>query len=74
MVTPNHMLRRIGVWKMLQRMAPKSLKSASHRALYRPTGSVVMEPADRRLMLDFYRSDIQRLEGILNRDLRAWLS
>jgi hypothetical protein len=74
MVTPNHMLRRIGVWKMLQRMAPKSLKSAAHRALYRPTGSVVMEPADRRLMLDFYRSDIQRLEGILNRDLRAWLS
>jgi hypothetical protein len=34
---------------------------------------MTMEPDDRELMLDFYRGDIHRLEGLLNRDLSAWL-
>lgn len=28
---------------------------------------------DRRLLIDYYREDIHRLQGILNRDLSAWL-
>jgi hypothetical protein len=33
-----------------------------------------MQPEDRALLLDFYRSDIRRLEGILQRDLSPWLA
>ena len=33
-----------------------------------------MAQEDKALMLDFYRSDIRRLEQILGRELSAWLS
>jgi hypothetical protein len=73
MVKPSQVLRRLGLWKMFRRLTPAPIKSFVRNAVYRPTGSVTMEAADRRLMLDFYRGDIHRLEGILNRDLGTWL-
>jgi hypothetical protein len=73
MVKPAQALRRLGVWQMLRRATPAPLRARLRGALYRPTGSVTMDAADRSLMLDFYRGDIHRLEGLLNRDLSAWL-
>ena len=73
MVKPAQTLRRLGVWQMLRRLTPAPVRARLRCALYRPTGSVTMDAADRALMLDFYRSDIHRLEGLLNRDLNAWL-
>ena len=66
-------LRHVGLWQMFQRITPVPIKSVLRNAAYRPRGSVILEPADRRLLLDFYQSDIRRLEGILNRDLGSWL-
>ena len=74
LLKPNQILQRLGVWKMLRGIMPGPLKSAMQSALYRPTGSVIMTPADRALMLDFYRNDIRRLEEILGRDLSRWLA
>jgi hypothetical protein len=74
MVKPAQTLRRLGVWQMLRRATPAPMRGRLRGALYRPTGSVTMDAADRALMLDFYRGDIYRLEGLLNRDLSAWLT
>jgi hypothetical protein len=67
------MIRRLGVLHPLRRITPTPIKTLIRSAVYKPIGSVTMAPTDRVLMLDFYRSDIHRLEGILNRDLSAWL-
>jgi hypothetical protein len=73
MVKPSRVLRQVGLWQMCKRLTPAPIKSFVRNAVYRPTGSVKLESQDRALMLDFYRADIHRLEGILNRDLSAWL-
>ena len=67
-------LRRLGLWQMFKRVTPASIKPFVRNAVYRRTGSVTMEPADRLLLLDLYRGDIRLLEAILNRDLGTWLT
>ncbi len=74
MIKPNRILRRARMSPWPKRLIPSPVRSLLRRAIYRPTGSVTMGQEDRALMLDFYRSDIHRLEGILNRDLSAWLT
>jgi hypothetical protein len=74
MVRTNQVLRRGRRWQMLKRLTPAPIKSFVRNAIYRPSGSVSMQQEDRGLMLDFYRNDIHRLEGILGRDLSAWLA
>jgi hypothetical protein len=74
MVRTNQVLRRVRMWQMLKRLTPAPIKYLVRNAIYRPNGSVAMLREDRSLMLDFYRSDIHRLEGILNLDLSAWLA
>ncbi len=56
-----------------RQILPAPIRVALRNAVYRPPGSVTMNLEDRALMLDFYRSDIHKLEGILGRDLGAWL-
>jgi Sulfotransferase family len=73
LVKPNQMLQRLRVVEMCRRITPAPIKSLLRRVVYRPKGSVQMLQEDRALMLDFYRSDIHRLEEILGRDLGAWL-
>jgi len=74
MAKPKQVLRRVGVWQMFKRLTPAPIRTFVHKAVYRPIGSVAMGPEDRDLMLDFYRSDIHRLEGVLGCDLSAWLA
>jgi hypothetical protein len=70
----NQALRRLGVWQMCKRITPAPVKSLVRNAVYRPIGSLKLAMEDRTWILDFYRSDIHRLEGILGRDLGAWLA
>jgi Sulfotransferase family len=69
----NKILRRNRILQKSKRFIPTSVRSAFAKKLYRPSGSVNMEPQDRAMMLDFYRSDIRRLEEILGRNLNIWL-
>jgi hypothetical protein len=73
MVRTNQVLRGGRRWQMLKRLTPVPIRSFVRNTIYRPSGSVSMQQEDRGLMLDFYRNDIHRLEGILGRDLSAWL-
>jgi hypothetical protein len=73
MARPNKVLRQVRMWRAVKRLTPTPIKSFLRNALYRPAGSVTMDPEDRALMLDFYRNDVRRLEEILGRDLSPWL-
>jgi hypothetical protein len=66
-------LRWARMTEFSRRILPAPIRIALRDAVYRQPGSVAMDPADRALMLDFYRSDIHKLEGILGRDLGLWL-
>jgi hypothetical protein len=66
-------LRWARMSQLAKRLIPTPIKPLLRKVFYRPFGSMTMEPDDRELMLDFYRGDIHRLEGLLNRDLSAWL-
>jgi len=56
-----------------RRFVPAPLRGFAKRVIYRPPGSLQMDSADRELLLEFYRADILKLQGILNRDLSGWL-
>jgi hypothetical protein len=42
------------------------------RRVFRPRGSLTMRPEDREFLNGVYRDDIQHLEELTGRDLRAW--
>lgn len=73
MVRTNGLMRRLGVWQVCRRLAPAGLRPRLREVVYRKRGSVTMNAGDRVLMQDLYRGNIRRLEGVLNRDLGAWL-
>ena len=56
---------------------PRWLPAAARRAMARlnqdRTASRTMDPADRRMVIDYYRDEIQRTADLLGRDLSAWL-
>ena len=67
------LLRRVHALQP-RRFVPRPLRSLAKRVIYRTPGSLRMDPADRALLLELYRPDILRLQGILNRDLSGWLA
>jgi hypothetical protein len=74
LIKPNQLLRKVGIWPILKRLTPAPIKARVRDAVYQPTGGVVMSTEDRASMLEFYRTDIHRLEAILGRDLSLWLN
>jgi hypothetical protein len=68
-----HLLKKFGLWTGMKRLIPRSLLPLARSAALRPRQNVVMSPADRALLVDYYREDILKLSALLNRDLTAWL-
>ncbi|MCU1336449.1 MAG: hypothetical protein JWO19_2030 [Bryobacterales bacterium] len=66
-------LKRRGFWQAAARLTPSSLRPLVRRAFMARPGTTRMDPADRQYLIDFYREDIRKLAGILDRDLDGWL-
>ncbi|HTF43103.1 MAG TPA: sulfotransferase [Terriglobales bacterium] len=66
-------LKRLGFWRTAARVTPSSLRPLIRRALTRRPGATCMDPADRQLLVNFYREDIGRLASLLGRNLDPWL-
>jgi hypothetical protein len=73
LMRPTQALRRTGIWKLVKELTPQRARVALRGTVFRPAGTVKMSQEDKTLMLDFYRDDILRLEGILGRELKSWL-
>lgn len=73
LTTVSHALHKLGVWQAIKRIMPVTLLPAARRLVFKPRGELVMDPEDRRNLIDFYAADIRKLELLLDRDLSAWL-
>ena len=62
-------LRNVPLIAWLPAPAGNALKKLSHRR----RSSFVMDPDARRLVVDYYRDEILRTEGLIGTDLSAWL-
>ena len=71
--TAASLLKRSGVWSYLRRLLPRALAPRLRALVMRPRASLTMKIEDRKLLIDYYREDIQKLELLLGRDLSAWL-
>ena len=66
-------LKRVGVWRVAASVMPPNLRPRIRRALIRKAEASPMDPADRRVLIDFYREDVELLSRILGRKLDGWL-
>jgi hypothetical protein len=71
---PHHFLKRSGLWYPLKALVPTWMQSPLRQLAFRRGSSLVMDPADRQFLVDYYRDDIRALAALLNRDLSPWLS
>ncbi len=69
----HHHLRAAGIWQRARRLCPEALLPLARRLVHRSRGKVQMDPRDRAFLAAYYREDIQKLAGLLNRDLGSWL-
>jgi hypothetical protein len=70
--TLHYCLKRSGLWTPLRALAPMSLRTRLQSWTFRSGSNLAMDPADRRLLVDYYREDVSALATLLNRDLTAW--
>jgi hypothetical protein len=68
-----YMLSRTGLKKKVFHAIPSPLQKKVKDLFFRKTVEQQMNPADRRHLLDIYREDICKLEGLIERDLKSWL-
>lgn len=62
-------LKRAGVWTAAAGAMPAPLRPILRRSLIRERGTIVMDPADREYLLEFYREDIAKLTSLLGSSL-----
>jgi hypothetical protein len=72
-VTAAYFLKRFGVWQKIKQWSPKTFHSTMKSAAVRKRESLVMDPADRAHLREYYRDNIVKLSTLLDRDLRLWL-
>jgi len=53
--------------------APAGLRAALRRGYRRTRGSLALDPADRALVIDVYRGEIEATAELIARDLSSWL-
>ena len=68
-----YVLKRWRLWSHLRGLLPQPLGPRLRSLLLRSRASLVMDPADRAFLIDYYREEVKNLSGLLDRDLRSWL-
>ena len=57
----------------LRHVLPAWLRPLGGRLYSRARPEMTMEPADRRMVIDHYRGEIEKTAELIARDLSAWL-
>jgi hypothetical protein len=71
-IAVNRFLKKHGVGRLVTKLSPPRLRSFLKKLIVRPGSAVDLSPADREFLLNYYRSDIEKLASLLGRDLSAW--
>lgn len=69
----HYYLKKLNLWAPLRAAMPARLLPALRRAAFTTGKSLTIHPDERRLLIDYYGQDIQRLSALLGRDLASWL-
>jgi hypothetical protein len=62
-------VKRTGIWEAL----PETLRGSMRRLAFEKRNSLYMTRDDRIRLADYYRSDLRRLSGLLEKNLDHWL-
>jgi hypothetical protein len=68
------LLTKYGTGRLVKRLTPGFVHPLLRRIAFTSRNALVMKPADRSRLIDYYRDDIHRLADLLNRDLSMWLT
>lgn len=68
-----YFLKRARLWPHLRKLLPQPLGPRLRSALLRSRRSLVMDPADRAFLKEYYHGEIESLAALLGRDLSSWL-
>jgi Sulfotransferase family len=66
-------LRKSGLWNLLRSATPPSIRRHLHGLIYRKQGTLQLQQPEREILTNYYRTDILKLQTLLNRDLSSWL-
>ncbi len=66
-------LHPVTQWAPLKQMNTPRLRRGLKRLAFRSRESMSMEARDRAFLVEFYRQDVERLSGLVERDLSHWL-
>ncbi len=66
----HYYLKKFGATALI----PVAIRNPLKTVAFRSGAAIRMDPADRKFLIDYYASDIQRLSKLLGRDLSAWLA
>jgi hypothetical protein len=66
-------LRAIGGSRVLSKWVPRDWRDPLRRVFRGQRSREVMSPADRRVLLEHYRDEIQKTAELIDRDLSSWL-
>lgn len=67
-------LQKTGLWQAARKLTPRALLPIARRAAFQPREQITMSAEDRRFLVNYYAEDIERVAGLIGRDLSAWLA
>jgi hypothetical protein len=72
-ITATYFLKRFGIWRHAAERTPRYLRHWLRDVSCRRREKVAMSSDDRQFLVAYYRTDIEQLSLLLDRDLAAWL-
>ena len=73
-VGAHYWFKKLKLWYPLRALIPGVLRPGLRSAVFRQGKSLQMDRRDRDYLIDYYRGDILKLSGMLDRDLSLWLT
>jgi hypothetical protein len=73
-VGAHYWFKKLKLWYPLRALVPDMLRPGLRAAAFRQGKSLQMDRRDREYLIDYYREDILKLSGMLDRDLSLWLT
>jgi Sulfotransferase family len=70
----HYALRKSGLTPAMKKFLPAPFQISLRSALFKRKPLIQLAPKDRQYTMEYYCADIQKLSGLLGRDLSAWLT
>ena len=69
----NAILKRSRAWSLVSKRISPRTRAVLRKAVFRPREALVLEPAARARLIEYYSEDVRNLSELLKRNLTTWL-